>query len=197
MRPPSPLCDWCRKVAVPGKTGVGAETFKAPDDVIVKAEDDGSRTRLVVRAEPRSGKSERIVFVVHAALAVLIMSGAIFRPTLILPIVAVSAVMLASGMWLSRIVGARSEFTIDGSSFAARGWRGGVLETASRDVREVRVEAKGPSVEQGRARTAFDVVVTLDDGRSHNVATQFRRHEYAEETVNRIKAAVARATARG
>lgn len=197
MRPTPTQCDWCRKIAVAGKVGVGASTFKGPDDAIVKATGEGTLTHLIVRADPPAGRSERLVFRVHAALAALVLIGVAARPSLLLPSVVVSAVILLSGMWLARIVGARSEFVVDGPHFSARGWRGGAVKSSPRDVREVRIEGKGPSVEHGRARTAYDVVISLDDGTSHTVATQFRRYEYAEETVRRLKDGIARATVRG
>lgn len=194
MRPMPSQCDLCRKAA-PGSSAAGA--FRSPEDVLVKDEGDGGRMHLVVRAEPGSGRSERVVFGVHIALAVVIFAGVAVKPALAVPILLVGFVVLLSGMWLSRIVGARSEFVIDGGSFTAKGWHGGQVRCSPRDVRGVRIEAKGPSAEKGIARTAFDLAVSLDDNTTHLLKTDFRRYEYAEETVRRLQAGLDRAAGRG
>lgn len=196
LRPQSPLCDWCRKVTVAGK-GSGAGMFKSPADIVVKDEGEGTRTLLVVRAEPSAGRSESLVFGVHAALAAVTAAGVAFKPGLVIPILLVAFILLLSGIWLSRMVGARSEFRVDGPTFVAKGWRGGGVNASPRDVRDLRIDGKGASVEHARPRTIFDIVIALDDGTAHTLRTQFRRYEYAEETVSRLKAAVDRATVRG
>lgn len=195
LRPQSPLCDGCRKVTVTGKGGAGAAMFKAPDDVVVKDEGDGVKTVLVVRAEPAAKRSEAIVFGVFAALAGITVAGIAVKPGLVIPILLVAFILLLSGIWLSRLVGARTEFLVDGPVFTAKGWRGGAVNASPRDVRDLRIDAKGASVEHGRPRTIFDLVIALDDGTSHALKTQFRRHEYAEETVRRLRAALDRSAA--
>jgi hypothetical protein len=196
MRPTPTLCDWCRKIAVPGKTGAGALAFQGPDDVLVSHAVDGNSTRLVVRSEPAAGRAERVVFLAHIGIAVLILAGIAVKPGIALPILAVSVVVLLTGLWLSRVSGARSEFAVDGSSFTARGWRGGSISTSPRDVRDMRIDGKGPSVEHNRARTAYDIAVSLDDGTTHVVRAQFLRHEYAEMTLAHLRDAIARASQR-
>lgn len=196
LRPGTPLCDGCRKIAVPGKIGAGASTFKSAEDVLVSYATDGNSTRFVVRAEPRAGRAERVVFVVHIVLALIILAGMVVKPGIVLPILAVAVMVLLTGLWLSRIAGARSEFAVDGANFTARGWRGGSLHTSPRDVRDLRIEAKGPSVEHNRPRTAFDLLVALDDGTTHTVKTQFLRYEYAEDTLQRLQDAIQRGAQR-
>jgi len=196
MRPSPVLCDWCRKIAVPGKTGAGALAFQGPDDALVSHTVDGNSTRLIVRAEPAAGRAERLVFVAHIVIAVLLLGGIALKPGIALPILVVSVVVLLSGLWLSRVSGARTEFTIDGSTFTARGWRGGSVTTSPRDVRDMRIDGKGPSVEHNRPRTAYDIAVSLDDGTTHIVKAQFLRHEYAEMTLAHLRDAVARGAQR-
>lgn len=196
LRPPPVLCDWCRKVAVPGKTGVGALAFQSPDDVLVVHAVDGNSTRLIVRADPAAGRAERVVFVAHIVIAVLLLVGIAAKPGIALPILAVSVVVMLTGLWLSRVSGARTEFTVDGATFTARGWRGGSITTSPRDVRDMRIDGKGPSVEHNRPRTAYDIAVSLDDGTTHVVRAQFLRHEYAEMALAHLRDAVARGAQR-
>lgn len=196
LRPGPILCDWCRKIAVHGKTGVGAQTFKAPDDIVVKAVSEGNTTELIVRAEPNAGRAERTVFMAFIGIAALLLVGMVFQPGIILPILAVSVMVLLTGLSLSRVAGARSTFSVDGANFRAKGWRGGSVQTSPRDVREIRIDGKGPSVEHNRPRTSFDIAIALDDGTTQTLKTQFRRHEYAEETVARVRAAIDRAAQR-
>ncbi|MFO0624305.1 MAG: hypothetical protein U0325_01710 [Polyangiales bacterium] len=196
MRPPPALCDWCRKIAVPGKTGAGALAFQGPDDVLVRHAVDGNSTRLIVRAEPAAGRAERIVFIAHIVIAVILLAGIAVKPSIALPILAVSVVVMLTGLWLSRVSGARSEFVVDGATFTARGWRGGSINTSPRDVRDIRIDGKGPSVEHNRPRTAYDIAFSLDDGTTHVVKAQFLRHEYAEMTLAHLRDAVDRASQR-
>lgn len=196
MRPGAPLCDWCRKIAVPGKVGVGATTFKGPEDIIVKFRTDGNVTELIVRAEPSAGRAERTVFIAFIVIASLLLVSMVFLPGIILAILAVSVMVLLTGLSLSRIAGARSSFHVDGANFVATGWRGGSVKTSPRDVRQIRIDGKGPSVEHNRPRTAYDIAIALDDGTTQMLKTQFRRHEYAEEAVERVRAAVERAAQR-
>ncbi len=178
---------------MPGKAGPGAAIFKDPDDALVSHVTEGNSTTLVVRAEPSAGRAERVVFIVHIVIAVLLLAGIALKPGLALPILAVSVMVLLTGLWLSRVAGARSEFAVDGANFSARGWRGGSVKTSPRDVRDVRIDGKGPSVQHNRARTTYDLAFALDDGTTHTVKTQFRRYEYAEVTVERLRDAIARA----
>ncbi len=196
MRAPPVLCDWCRKIAVPGKVGVGALAFQSPDDVLVSHAIDGNSTRLVVRADPAAGRAERLVFIAHVAIAVILLLGIAVKPGIALPILVVSVVLLLTGLWLSRVSGARTEFRVDGATFTARGWRGGAINTSPRDVRDLRIDGKGPSVEHNRPRTAYDIAVSLDDGTTHVVRAQFLRHEYAEMTLAHLRDAVARGAQR-
>lgn len=196
MRPSPALCDWCRKIAVPGKTGTGALAFQRPDDVLVSHAVDGNSTRLIVRSEPAAGRAERMVLLAHIGIAVLLLAGIAVKPGIALPILAVSVVVMLTGLWLSRVSGARSEFVVDGATFTARGWRGGSINTSPRDVRDMRIEGKGPSVEHNRPRTAYDIAVSLDDGTTHIVRAQFLRHEYAEMTLAHLRDAVSRGAQR-
>jgi hypothetical protein len=197
MRPLPVVCDGCRKVPESSRVGAGGVGFAGPEDAIVQELVEGSSTRLIVRAESAAGRAETLVRRGSFAIAAVLVLGIAAQPSIALAILVVSAVVAGTGFWLSRVSGARSEFAMDGASLTAKGWRGGVLSCSPRDVREVRYEAKVPSVEHNRPRTVYDIVLTLDDGVSHTIRTQFRRCEYAEETVSRLKAAVARAVHRG
>jgi hypothetical protein len=134
--------------------------------------------------------------VIGTVVGAALLAGLAVKPGIALPILAVSVVVTLSGLWLSRVSGARSEFVVDGATFTARGWRGGSVTTSPRDVRDMRIEGKGPSVEHSRPRTAYDIAVSLDDGTTHIVKAQFLRHEYAEMTLAHLRDAISRGAQR-